>query len=217
MPRNGIVAVVLERTRQLWNKQHRSVGDRSGLFEAVAGELDGSTVLYPGSYVDIEPSFVWPSVTYIDVDRRSRQFFADIAGIDVLLAEHGRGPDLPNVVFIHADYSGELGLEDHSFDLLISLYAGFVSEHCTRYLRPGGLLLVAPSHGDAAMASIDPRYRLHGVVEWESGGCRIEKDGLETHLRPKRDVAITVEFLHDSGRGVEYTKSLFAYLFERIA
>ncbi len=37
---------------------------------------------------------------------------------------------------------------------------GFVFEHCTRYLRPVGWLLVNPSHGDVAMASINPEYSL---------------------------------------------------------
>ena len=75
--------------------------------------------------------------------------------------------------FIGADYTDPLGLDDGGFDLLISMYAGFISEHCTRYLRVGGTLLVNPSHGDAAMASIDPRYRLTGVVTSRSGGYSV--------------------------------------------
>lgn len=33
----------------------------------------------------------------------------------------------------------------------------------------------------------------------------------------KRDVEVTKESLHSSGRGVAYTRTPFAYLFERIA
>lgn len=77
-------------------------------------------------------------------------------------------------------YSGSYVDLARPFDLLISLYAGFVSEHCTCHLRNGGLLLVNSSHGDAAMASIDDRYRLVGVVSSRAGalGHAISSDSL---------------------------------------
>ena len=43
----------------------------------MASFIDAERALYPGSYVDLAPSFVWPSVTYVDTDRRAAQFFAD--------------------------------------------------------------------------------------------------------------------------------------------
>ncbi len=207
---------MLERTRRLWEKQDRHVGDRRALFTAIGDAVDVSSVLYPGSYVDIAPSFVWPAVTYVDVDRRAKQFFADHDGVQELLGEHGADPDRHHVRFMHADYTDDLDLPEQSFDLLVSLYGGFVSEHCTRYLRSGGVLLVNSSHGDAAAASIDLRYRLCGVVVSRSGRYSIETNDLDTYLVPKRDVAVTLELLHETGRGVAYTKSPFAYLFERI-
>ena len=209
--------LVLERTRRLWEKQDQHVGDRRRLFAAVAGAVDVDTVLYPGSYVDIAPSFIWPSVTYIDVDRRAERFFADEGGVSELLVEHGVDPDHHAVRFVHADYTDDLDLADCSFDLLVSLYAGFVSEHCTRYLRPGGFLLVNPSHGDAAMASLNSRFRLRGVVVSRSGRYSVRTKELDTYLVPKRDVEVTVELLHETGRGVAYSKSPFAYLFEHVS
>ncbi len=208
---------MLDRTRKLWDKQFTSVGDRSELFGAVADLIDANDVLYPGSYVDLTPSYVWPAVTYVDVDRRANQFFADTDGVAELVAEHGgqRGGAGRSVRFIHADYSDRLDLGDDSFDLLISLYAGFISEHCTRYLRPGGHLLVNSSHGDAAMASIDERYDLAAVVVSRNGHYRTSTANLDSYLIPKRDVEITKDSLHASGRGVAYTKSPFAYLFRR--
>ena len=201
----------------MWEKQDQHGGDRHRLFGAVAEALDVTTVLYPGSYVDLAPSFVWPSVTYIDLDRRAGQFFGDESGVQQLLVEHDADPAAHLVRFIGADYADPLGLHDGEFDLLISLYAGFVSAACTRYLRVGGTLLVNPSHGDAAMASIDQRYRLTAVVTSLSGGYSVTSRHLDTYLVPKRDVAVTPEYLHASGRGVAYTKSPFAYLFERVA
>lgn len=208
---------MLERTRRLWARQDQHRGDRLRLFTAVREAIDARRVLYPGSFVDLAPSFVWPEVTYVDADRRAGRFFGDEDGVQELLAEHGVTPGSRDVRFIGADYTGVLDLGDGEFDLLVSLYAGFVSEHCTRYLRVGGSLLVNPSHGDAAMASIDARYRLRAVVSSRSGGYSVSSRSLDTYLVPRRDVEVARESLHASGRGVAYTRSPFAYLFERVS
>ncbi|RZV47206.1 MAG: hypothetical protein EX267_01720 [Acidimicrobiia bacterium] len=104
------------------------------------------------------------------MDKRTPGFFADQDGILEIVVASGGSPSA-EFRFIHADYRDELDLPAASFDLLVSLYAGFVSEHCTDYLKVGGTLLVNPSHGDVAMASIDPRYELSGVVT--SRACRL--------------------------------------------
>lgn len=207
--------IMKSKTAELWAKHDQHEGDRWRLFSAVAQEIDAETVFYPGSYVDLAPSFVFASVTYLDVDKRAPGFFADIGGLLEIIAEH-QGPSEPDITFIHGDYSSPLDLPDEHFDLLVSLYAGFISEHCTRHLKIGGTLLVNSSHGDAAMASIDPRYALVGVVLSESGTYRVDTEGLDTYLIPKKPQTITAETLHESGRGVGYTKSPFAYLFTRV-
>lgn len=208
---------MLDRTRALWTKQHDLVGDRFALFSAVADAVEANSVLYPGSYVDLTPAFIWPSVTFVDVDRRAHQFFSDRDGVRELLDEHGADSAVHATEFLHADYQGSLDLSEDSFDLLISLYAGFVSEHCTRYLRVGGHLMVNSSHGDAAMASIDPRYRLSAVITTSDAICRVTSNDLDSYMVPKRDVEVTKEYLHRTGRGIAYTRSPFAYLFERRA
>lgn len=205
---------VLERTRALWERQQRLVGDRRPLFSAVAEAIDATNVLYPGSYVDLTPAFIWPVSTYVDIDRRANQFFTDVEGIKTLLAEAGAAGH--TVHFIAGDYREPLALAERSFDLLISLYAGFVSESCTPYLRLGGFLLVNSSHGDAAMASIDPRYRLFAVVGQRDGVCRVRTTELSAYLVPQRDIEVTKDLLHETGRGVAYTRSPFAYLFQRV-
>ncbi len=203
-------------TRRLWSEQNRHEGDRLRLFRAVHKAVPGRTVLYPGSFVDIAASAVYPSVTYVDIDKRAPRFFADTGGITEIIAEMGGNRDHV-VEFIHADYRDDIDVETESFDLLLSLYAGFVSEHCTQYLKAGGTLLVGPSHGDAAMASIDPRYQLSGVVTSRSGNYKVSTDRLDTYLVPKRPIALTPALLHERGRGIAYTKSPFAYLFTKVA
>ena len=91
-----------------------------------------------------------------------------------------------------------------------------MSEHCTRYLRPGGTLLVNPSHGDVALASIDSRYELSGVVMSRAGDYRVTTADLDQYLVPKKPVEITTELIERTGRGVAYTKPAFAYLFRRV-
>ncbi|MDJ0348411.1 class I SAM-dependent methyltransferase [Cryobacterium sp. PH29-G1] len=132
------------------------------------------------------------------------------------IVTHHNGPANPDLRFIHADYTSSLDLPDQNFDLLVSLFAGFVSEHCTRHLKVGGSLLVNPSHGDAATASADVRYQLTGVVISRSGNYRVKTTGLDSYLIAKKPQAITTDILHHSGRGVGYTKSPFAYLFTRM-
>lgn len=203
-------------TRKLWAKQNQHDGDRLRLFTAISKRVEASHVLYPGSFVDIAASFVFPAVTYVDTDRRANAFFDDTDGVAQIVADNQVSHENRTVVFVAGDYRTDLGLLEGSFDLLVSLYAGFVSEHCTRYLRPGGHLLVNPSHGDAAMAHIDDRYRLvAAITSGGPDGYRVDTRELDTYFIPKRRQPVTVERLHQLGRGIGYTKSPFAYLFER--
>lgn len=204
------------RTAALWAKQNQHEGDRWRLFTVVGAAIDASTVLYPGSYVDIAASFVFDSVTYVDIDKRAPKFFADTEGVREIVAAHNGAAD-PDITFIHADYTTELDLELESFDLLVSLYAGFISEHCSHHLRIGGTLLVNPSHGDTAMASIDPRYELAGVITSRNDNYTVSATDLDTYLIPNKPQHITIDLLHEAGRAIGYTKSPFAYLFTRIA
>jgi hypothetical protein len=205
-----------ELTRKLWDRQNQHAGDRQRLFAAVGRATDATTALYPGSYVDIAASFTFPSVTYVDSDGRAARFFSDSTGVDEIIAEHGPSAQERTWEFIGADYTTDVGLPDAHFDLLISLYAGFVAEPCARYLRPRGWLLVNPSHGDAAIAAIDPRYRLVGVLQLRAGAYSVSDRNLDSYLIPKRDVEVTADLIHESGRGVAYTKSPFAYLFRLV-
>jgi len=207
---------MLSKTAQLWAKQDQHEGDRWRLFSAVAKVVRADTVFYPGCYVDIAPSFVFKSVTYLDIDKRTPKFFGDAQGVLEIIAKHD-GPSEPGIRFVHADYTTELALPLEHFDLLVSLYAGFISEHCTQHLKVGGTLLVNPSHGDAAMASIDPRYRLAGVVLSRGNNYEVDCTDLDRFLIPKKPQSITAETLHRTGKAVAYTISPFAYLFTRVA
>lgn len=204
-------------TRKLWAAQDRHRGDRQRLFTAVADTTWAANVLYPGSFVDLAPSFVWPRVTYVDMDRRAARFFDDAEGVGELIAEHGADAALHEARFFAADYRDELPFADESFDLLISLFTGPALDHVTRYLAPGGTLLANSSHGDVALASLDERYELIGAVEARAGDYRVTADGLDRFLVPKKPAQLSAEMIRNSGRGIAYTRSAFAYLFRRCA
>ena len=193
--------------------------DRIRLFGALSDLVpSGAKVVYPGSYVDIAPSVWFDHVTYVDTDRRTPRFFAQKNEIDALIAAKRRAANVTALIssswnFHHGDYRAKLPIDDASCDLLISLYAGFISEHCARYLRPGGLLVVNSSHGDAAMAALDPRMTLIGVLTTSRGGYRLRRDGLEAFLTPKRGSAPTAEELHRTGRGIAYVKPAAGHIF----
>ncbi len=213
---SGYRARVWPATRELWERQDRHPGDRARLFRVVAKATGARTVLYPGSYVDVAASFAFEAVTYVDTDARAARFFADVEGVRELVAEQPGAPADPEITFLARDYTRALDLPDGSFDLLVSLYSGPLSEHCTRYLRPGGRFLASTSHGDVALAALDSRYRLDGVVLAGAGGYRVSSTDLDTYLVPARRTPVTREAILRSGRGVRYTRSAAAYLFTRV-
>jgi len=205
-----------EFTKKLWEKQNQHPDDRFRLFRAVGKVIMPKTVLYAGSYVDVTPSFIFPNVTYVDMDRRAKRFFEDEVGVKEIVETKNTAASNVQFSFIHSDYT-KLSFPEQSFDLLISLYAGFISEYCTNFLKVGGHLLVNPSHGDAALASIDERFQLFGAVVSKSGDYRVVQTNLADYLQPKKNVEITREFLFSTNRGVAYTNPAFAYIFERVA
>lgn len=195
----------------------RHPGDRTRLFGAISDLVPrAARVLYPGSYVDIGPSAWFDTVTYVDTDKRAARFFSQADAVHRLVADMRDATDRTDsriaVTFHHLDYREPLPVAEGSIDLLVSLYAGFISESCTRYVRSGGLLLANDSHGDASMASLDPRYRLVGVVQSRGGGYQTDKDDLDAFLVPKRGRP-TVGLLHRTMRGTAYTETPYAYIF----
>jgi hypothetical protein len=204
-----------QRTTPSWITYRDSIGDRSGLFGALSAAWNPAKALYPGSYLDVSPSTAIPSVTYVDTDRRAARYFAD----EALVAAELQGRALPgadtDIKFLHADSTKPLPIPPASFDLLISLYAGPVWEHCRQYLAPQGLLLANTSHGDASLAALDPTLLLVAAVHQRAGRYRIDTAGLDNYLIPKRPAA-DVDTIRRQGRGIAYTKTAFAYVFKLI-
>lgn len=199
-----------------WAQYRDSIGDRSGLFAALAEAWPISRALYPGSYVDLSPSTAIASVTYVDTDARAARYFAEHERVRADLAGRTTMGAVPEVTFLASDYTQPLDVADGSVDLVISLFAGPVWDHCRRYLRPGGWLVANTSHGDASLAALDPALRLVGVAHHRDGHHRLSTDSLEGYLVPKRPETADPAQIRRSGRGVAYTRSAFAYVFQAI-
>lgn len=198
-----------------WSRYRGSIGDRSGLFAALTDGWPIERALYPGSYVDLSPSTAFPSVVYVDSDRRAKRFFDDPDLVAADLAGRTRTAAGREVRFIGADYTHRMDVADSSVDLLISLFAGPVWEHCGRYLRPGGWLLANTSHGDASLAALDPTLGLVAAVHHRDGRYQVATDQLDRYLIPKRPERADAAVIRSTGRGIAYTHSAFAYLFQR--
>lgn len=196
-----------------WADYRDSIGDRSGLFAALADVADVRRALYPGSYLDLAPSTAIPEVTYVDLDRRAARFFADEARVAAELRGRTRPGAGIRIEFLHRDYTTPLPLPTAGFELLISLYAGPVWEHCRRHLTPGGWLLANSSHGDASLAALDPALRLVAAVHHRDGTYRLDAERLDAYLVPKRPEAADPDEIRRTGRGIAYTRSAFAYLY----
>ena len=163
-------------------------------FRLVEENFGCRRVLYPGSYLHVTPSLVFPEVCYVD----------SVKGIAAALAS----PDLLEYVSAHRDYLEDARIrcyeEDYtsftdephaSFDLLISLNAGYISQTCRSFLKPGGLLLANNGHYDAARAHVDPGYRLIGALD---GGSLLRDSShpdLSSHFRTAKGEALTPEMV----------------------
>lgn len=203
-------------TPNLYQHFHVAKGDeRLGLFRLLAKHYIIDRALYPGCFVHVTPSFVFPSVVYVEIDKRAKKFFADPSVYD-FIAKHKIYPQAANVRFHPADYMAGFPEPDASFGLVISQYAGFVSHYCQRYLQVGGLLLANDSHGDASLAAIDPAYELLAVITHHNRRYRLTDTKLETYFVPKSKVEITSTYLFTHQRGVVYQKAASAYIFRRV-
>ncbi|WP_282784809.1 hypothetical protein, partial [Nocardia sp. CC201C] len=190
------------------------IGDRTPLYAAVAEHTRAQRVIYPGSYLDLAPSFVWSDVTYLDSDARARKAFADPDRPLSLVRAQRRYTTEPRIAFIPGDYTRTLTeLPACRWDLAISLYAGPISEHVARCLRPGGWLLVNNSHADAGLAHLNPRFELAAAIHHRSGLYRLVIDNLDRYFQPARPPHRTHEQLRTHGRGTRYTRPADYYLF----
>jgi hypothetical protein len=200
---------------ELYKNYMQKVGDRTELFELLGKKFDIESALYPGSYIDITPSFFYRKTVYIDNFKKTDKFFSkrDLLSLILKNKKYEREPILQ---FYFRDYTKKIEELDKNFDLLISLYAGFVSKYCKKYLTKEGLLLVNNSHGDASMADLDKEFSLYGVIYRSNRKLYLNQKNLEKFFVPKKEREISMEYLEKKMKGIGYKKTASFYLFKKV-
>jgi len=189
--------------------------ERLDLFQIISDKFDIQCVLYPGSFVHVTPSFVFPHVVYVDSDKQAKKFFND-PEVQRFIDERKGFPQEAQIIFHAADYRKGFDEQEEGFDLLISQYAGFVGQDCKRYLKRGGLLLANNSHGDAGLAALDEDYELIAVFFLRDGKYQISEANLDAYFIPKAKISVTKKYLLELQKGIGYQKSASAYLFRKV-
>ena len=191
--------------QQLYNKHFvKKSFERVGLFEAIRNKYGCRSALYPGSYIHITPSFIFPEVIYVDSDSQTKRFFKNDEGVKEIITSKKQYLKNSNFIFFSQSYIKSIAIPVESIDLLISQYAGFVSLHCKKYLKKGGILLVNGSHGDAAMARLDIDYKFIAVVNKQGENYKIIDSGLDSYFIPKKPIKVTRSYLEKIKRGIGF-------------
>lgn len=201
---------------KMYSKYHLERDDeRLGLFLRLSEKYAIKKVLYPGSFVHLTPALVFPFTYFVDSDRRAKKFF-DSPEVSEYVSNHKIYKSDAEFIFHLSDYNKGIPEQPNSFDLLISQYAGFVSQACKQYLKIVGILVANNSHGDASMASVDPEFEFIGVINRRNSKFKLSSENLNSYFIPKKKIEISREYIESIGRGVGYTKTAFAYIFRKV-
>jgi len=196
-------------------KSRDNFGYRYNLFKILNDNYIIHTATYPGSYIDITPSLFFPNTYYIDTDKKAKKFFTNEKDIIDYIKDNKTYDEETNLRFFPEDYRKEFNDIIDSSDLMISLYAGFVSKYCKDLLKKNGVLLANNSHGDASMAYLDNDFTFFGVINYQNKKYYLKKENLDKYFILKKNIIITKELLEKTNRGIGYTKSANYYLFRK--
>lgn len=200
---------------ELYEDYVKNNWNRKDLFVKLIERFNIKSILYPGSYIHITPSFLLPKVTYVDTDKKAIKFFKD-ESVYAFIDTQKIYTESSEAKFYPINYYKKFEDSYGKYDLLVSQYAGFISEACKFYLRIGGILVANNSHGDAGLAQLDSDYKLIGVANQKDDVWTISNKNLDDYFVLKKELPITKEFLKTKGRGLGYKKTANAYILKRI-
>lgn len=190
-------------------------GSRIDIYRALKGEFKIKSVLYPGSYVHLTPSLLFPKVYFLDSDKRAKKFFSHDDDILNYLNAYKEYKENPALVFIFGDYQSPFDVPPDSVDLLISEYAGFVSRHTKQYLKIGGILLAGDSHGDATLANSDPDFLFLGVLRNKDGQYQFYNKDNISYFKRYRNKDVDINNVIKTMKGPKYYNSADYYIFQK--
>jgi hypothetical protein len=186
------------------------IGDRKELYQVVAQIFKVKRALYPGSHIDLSPSKVIPTVIYIDSFKGAVKFFKHMDEIRQYLETEKTYKEPVEIDFYGEDYYHDFDLEP--VDLIISQYAGFVSQATKRYLKKGGILLSNDSHGDATLAYHDKEFEFLGIINAKN---ELITDGLDEYFKLDKKT-VNLDEVRKSMKLPKYKKRAENYIFKKV-
>ena len=162
--------------------------ERAGLFELIKAEYGCNTVLYPRCSIHITPSFYFQHVVYIDINELAKEFFQDHKDIMNFVSSNKKYKQSAYIQFIHSDYTEKLPVRENNYDLLLSIYAGGITESCKKYIKPGGIIVSNNHRNDAQQALKDSSIRLEALIRRKGKKYNIENDTGEKMLKALQDI-----------------------------
>lgn len=186
--------------------------ERAGLFKAIRDQYVCREVLYPGCSVHITPSLYFPHVIYVDQSETAAQFFTHEKEILEFVNRNRTYKQSAHVRFLQRDYTQPLPLQEGTFDLLVSIFAGGIARSCARYLKKGGLLLTNNHQGDAFEAVRSKSFKAMARAQFQKGKYVLAEENL-----PERNIPAqkrTSEYLRQANKGLEYTEKEVYYLLQ---
>lgn len=167
-------------------------------FKLIKNNYTVEKVLYPGSWIHLTPSLLFPFVVYVDFFSKMESMFSDPELLGYIEA-HSEAKDKPFIKFHKTDYREEINEEKASFDLLISLSSGFVSQYCGSYLKRRGLLFANNEHYDATKAFVDKDFLAIGVFTY--GGKLITKNqSIQKYFLTTKNQLFTPEMVIENAK-----------------
>mmetsp|Transcript_18177 Transcript_18177/g.21000 ORF Transcript_18177/g.21000 Transcript_18177/m.21000 type:complete len:264 (-) Transcript_18177:4-795(-) len=178
-------------------------------FSLIAEEYKGiENVIYPGCYIHVTPSFVFPKVVYVDSFKGKKNFMKSFYENETVLNElvYKHSTESRAIVYHQNDYSGNFSEPELSFDMLISLSAGAISKDCQKYLKKGGILFANNDHGDASIASTLKNLELVGAI---SGNryCELENEAGVKFLSDRQQLERSF-VLKKSGKRISFDQAI---------
>lgn len=165
--------------------------------------------------LDRGAKFRFPTTYYIDTDKKAKKFFTNEKEIIEYIERNKIYDEETHLRFYPEDYRKKFDDIIDSSDILISLYAGFISKYCKDLLKENGVLLANNSHGDASMAQLDDDFTFFGVINYKNKKYYLKTENLDEYFIPKKNIIVTKELLEKTNRGVGYTKPANYYLFRK--
>jgi hypothetical protein len=188
-------------------------------FQIVNKRFFPRRILYPGSWIHITPSLVFPYVVYVDNSSKIGKFFIN-SEVTGYIKKHSQYKNKSRRAFYKSDYSKNFGEEKNSFDLLISLNSGFVSQDCSIFLKKHGLLLANNEHYDASLAYVDLKFKPIGVFKNSNSLVLSEKEIMSYFLTTK-EIPINYEMVKENSKKspskakYKFKKKAPLYLFQK--